>query len=484
MNVHRRPFFLFLACALLWLPTEAQAQGIRGDVRLNWGWMQLQPFSQDSIPEGDVSGTGLQRQLANGTVVSCVEGDFCRWYENNGESQDIMPFTQDLRFAGWTGVQGLSFHGQMRTRLGSDDLWPRTGQKFDLLTGYLSFNRSAYQIKAGRLYRASGLGYYNFDGASATWRGLGWMWVEGYAGWSLARGVNAPRNGTLYQEADLLATDRRGYLFGGELGFRGGKVFSGSATYQRELRTDRLALYSERAAVDLRALVGGWAFDGGASYDFAYDQLNDARVRITTPQLAGIKFAAQARHYTPFFDYWTIWSAFSPVGFNEGRLSATWTSRSLPLLVELGGAYREYEDTNAGNANTTTRKDGYRGFGRVYWSPDKWYVDARYRAEDGFGGSRYGGDLVLGRYLSTGSASYVALRGTATETLYEFREGERYVIGGAVEGSYDITKANLTLDATLGFYQIEDKNRPLADTWTEGRASVGLRWRFNTGGTR
>ena len=147
-------------------------------------------------------------------------------------------------------------------------------------------------------------------------------------------------------------------------------MFSGSATYQRELRTDRLALYSERAAVDLGALVGGWAFDGGASYDFAYDQLNDARIRITTPQVLGIKFAVQARHYTPFFDYWTIWSTFSPVGFDEARLSGTWTSRSLPLLVELGGAYREYEDTNAGPSNTTVRKDGYRGFGRVYWSPD------------------------------------------------------------------------------------------------------------------
>ena len=484
MTVHRRPFLLFLAFAVASLPSVAQAQGIRGDVRLNWGWMQLQPFALNSVPEAGVPGSGVQRQLADGTVVSCVEGDSCRWYENNGESQDIMPFTQDLRFAGWTGVQGLSFHGQMRTRLGRDDLWPRTAQKFDLLTGYLSYNRSAFQIKAGRMYRTSGLGYYNFDGGSAVWRGLGWMWVEGYAGWSLARGVNAPRNGSLYQDADLLATDRRAYLFGGELGFRGGKVFSGSATYQRELRTDELALYSERAAVNLRALLGAWAFDGGASYDFAYDQLNDARIRITTPQLLGIRFSAQARHYTPFFDYWTIWNAFSPVGFDEARLSGTWTSRSLPLLVELGGAYREYEDTNAGSSNSTIRKDGYRGFGRIYWSPDRWYVDARYRAEDGFGGSRYGGDLVLGRYLATGSASYVALRGTATETLYEFREGERYVVGGAVEGSYDISKANLTLDASLGFYQIEDKNRPLADTWTEGRASVGLRWRFNTGGTR
>ncbi len=484
MNVHRRPFLSLIACVLLLLPGTVVGQGIRGDVTLNWGWLQLRPFVRDSVPEDGVSGSGLQRQLPDGTTVTCIDGDFCRWYEDNGTRQDIAPFTQDLRFAGWTGVQGLSFHGQMRTRLGSDDLWPRTDQKFDLMSGYLSFNRSAYQIKAGRMYRASGLGYYNFDGASAVWRGLGWLWLEAYGGWSLARGVNAPRNGDLVTESDLLATDRRGLLFGGVAGFRGGKVFSGSATYQREIRTDRLALYTERAAVDLRALVGGWAFDGAAAYDFAYDQVNDARLRITTPALAGIKFAAQGRHYTPFFDYWTIWSAFSPVGFNEGRLSATWTSRNIPLLVEAGGAYREYEDTNAGPANTTVKKDGWRGFGRVYWSPDRWYVDGRYRAENGFGGARYGGDLILGRYVGKGSASYVALRGSATETLSEFRVGERYVTGGAVEGAYDISKANLTLDASLGFYRIENKNRPLSRDWTEGRATLGLRWRFNTGGTR
>jgi hypothetical protein len=428
MNVHRRPFLLLsVACSFLLLPGAGVAQGVRGEVSLNWGWLQLRPFVIDSVSEVDVSGDGLQRQLPDGTVVTCVEGDFCRWYENAGDRQDITPFTQDLKLAGWTGVQGLSFHTRIRTRFGSDDVWPRTSQEFDLLSGYLSYTRAEYQIRAGRMYRSSGLGYYNFDGASVMWRQLGWLWIDAYGGWSLARGVNAPRNGSLYQEADLLATDRRGLLFGGEVGFRAGKLFSGSATYQRELRTDRLALYTERAAVNLRALVADWALDAAASYDFAYDQINDARLRVTTPAFAGIRVAAQARHYTPFFDYWTIWNAFSPVGFNEGRLSAIWTSRSIPLLIEAGGAYREYEEADAGPSTTTIRNDGWRGFGRIYWSPDRWYVDGRYRAEQGFGGARYGGDLIVGRYVGKGAASYVALRGSATETLSEFRAGERYV---------------------------------------------------------
>jgi len=151
------------------------------------GWMQLRPYVVDSVPASVVSGSGLQRQREDGTTVTCIDGDYCRWYENSGTSRDITPFTQDLRLAGWTGVQGLSFHGQLRTRFGSDDAWPRTEQEIDLLTGYLSYNRSSYQIKAGRMYRSSGLGFYNFDGASLVWKGPGWLWVDAYGGWSLAR---------------------------------------------------------------------------------------------------------------------------------------------------------------------------------------------------------------------------------------------------------------------------------------------------------
>lgn len=484
MKVHRRPSFWVVALAVLSLPSVSHAQGVRGEVALNWGWLQLRPFVVDSVPAGDVGGSGLQRQLPDGTVVTCIDGNYCRWYEDNGDKRDITPFTQNLRFAGWTGIEGLSFSAQMRGRYGSDSLWPRTEQKFDLLSGYVSYTRSAYAIKAGRMYRSSGLGYYNFDGASATWRGLGWLWLEAFGGWSLAPNIDAPVNGTLMQESDYLAPDRNSYLFGGAAFFRAGKLFSGSATYQRELRTDELALYSERAAVDLRAIVGSWAFDGAATYDFAYDNFNEARLRVTTPQLAGIRFAAQARHYTPFFQYWTIWNAFSPVGFNEGRLSATWSSRSLPLMLEAGGAYRDYEDTDVSTSVSTIKTDGWRAFGRLYWSPDRWYVDGSYRIENGFGGARYGGDLAIGRYLDERSVSYVAVHGTSTETLYEYRVGERYVTGGAIEGAYDLPAANMTLNASVGAYRIEDKGRPLADTWTEGRVAVGARWRFNTGGTR
>ena len=130
MKVHRRPCSWILLCALM-CPAGLGAQGVRGELSLNWGWLQLRPYAVDSVPASVVGGSGLQRQRDDGTTVTCIDGEFCRWYEVASESQDITPFSQDLRLAGWTGVQGLSFHGQLRTRFGSDDAWPRTEQEVD-----------------------------------------------------------------------------------------------------------------------------------------------------------------------------------------------------------------------------------------------------------------------------------------------------------------------------------------------------------------
>ena len=52
-------------------------------------------------------------------------------------------------------------------------------------------------------------------------------------------------------------------LLGARAGGRLGPV-SGSVAYQRDIRTDRLALYSERVAADARALLGPWMMRGAA----------------------------------------------------------------------------------------------------------------------------------------------------------------------------------------------------------------------------
>ena len=153
--------------------------------------MQLQPFALDSVPEADV--WGRAPATTGGRHRSDVrEGDSCSLgMRTTARARTSCHSRRTCDSPGGPSIQGLSVPrtnayspGRHRRPVGR-----APSQEFDLLTGYLSYNGSAYQIKAGRMYRASGLGYYNFDGASAVWRGLGWNAVEGYAGWSLARGV-------------------------------------------------------------------------------------------------------------------------------------------------------------------------------------------------------------------------------------------------------------------------------------------------------
>ena len=64
------------------------------------------------------------------------------------------------------------------------------------------------------------------------------------------------------------------------------------------------------------------AVEGSATYDVAFDELNEALLRFILPLPSAVELSAEARRYSPFFELWTIWGAFSPTGFSEGRISA------------------------------------------------------------------------------------------------------------------------------------------------------------------
>ena len=98
MNVRRRTL-AFAFSLLLLSPSWLVAQGIRGELRVR----------------GDVVG-------------------FQRLTEDGFETENVYPLYQDLRAVGWAGVEGLSFHTQIRGRLGSDDAWPRTEQEVEAIT--------------------------------------------------------------------------------------------------------------------------------------------------------------------------------------------------------------------------------------------------------------------------------------------------------------------------------------------------------------
>jgi hypothetical protein len=474
MTVQRRTLAL-AASILLIAPAALSAQGIRGELRVRGDIVGFQRLQRDSVPESEVTGTGARRQLANGTVVSCTTGDYCRWY-GSGETEDVYPVYQDLRATAWTGVEGLSLHTQLRGRLGSDDAWPRTEQEVEAITAYIGYRTDDLWLRAGRMLRSGSLGYKNFDGGSVAWSGLGPLRLEAYGGWSLGVGLNAPRNGQLLTEADEWAPDKRAYIYGFDGALDFGTNFFANVQYQREIRTDETGLYSERIGGSLRAIVGDAILDGGITYDLAYKEINLARLQMTSPLGGGFGLVLEARHYRPFFEYWTIWGAFSPVAYSEGRGMLTWTSPGLGLTLEAGGGYRDYDETDAGVEFVDIKEDGVRLYGGGHWVSGPWFVDGGYRSETGFGASRYGGDLTVGRQL--GDDARIALFGSSTRSFGEFRVGEQLGTGGGVDASWNL--GDFTVAGSAAMYRITFDNRSQNEDWTQPRAHLSVAWRFGS----
>jgi hypothetical protein len=474
MNVHRRTLALVVS-ALLLGPSALSAQGYAGELRVRADAVGFQGLQRDSVAESEVAGEGVQRRLPDGTLATCLEGDYCRWY-GSSDSETIYPMYQDLRLTAWPGVEGLALHTQLRGRFGSDDAWPRSGQEFEAITAYVSYRKSDWLVRGGRLLRTSPLGYRNFDGGSFAWSGLGPIRLEAYGGWSLGIGLDAPRNGSLLEESDEYAPGKRALIYGFEGGVDLDRKFAASATYQREIRTDRSALYSERIGGTVRALVGPTALDGSVTYDLVFKQLNLARLQMSTPVTGGFGLVLEGRHYRPFFEYWTIWGAFSPVAYSEGRAMVTWSRPAWGLSLEAGGGYRDYDETDAGVEFASIREDGWRLYGGAHWVNGPWFLDGGYRSETGFGSSRYGGDLSVGRRI--GEDARVRLFGSATKTFGEFRIGEQVGSGGGVDGSWNL--GTFTVNGRAGLYRMSYDNRPQVGDWTQPRAHLSVAWRFGS----
>lgn len=463
------------ALALLAGPARLAAQGYTAEVSVQGRVVELRGLVRDSLPEGQVPGDGLQRTLADGTVVFCIPDEFCRWYPS-GDEETVSLVTEDVRVSTWTGIRGLAAHVHVRGRYGSDEFWPRSEQEVEAVYAYLSYEREPFRVRAGRQHRVNGLGYYNFDGGALLWRGYDPVRVEIYGGWSLARNLNAPRTGSLLEDADEFAPDDRGYLLGADVRGDWGRRVSGAITYQREIRTDRLALYTERVGGDVGVRLGDVIVDLAADYDLGWEEFNEASVRVATPLPRGFELMGQARRYIPHFELWTIWGAFSPVGFDEGRVWVAWNAPRADLRLEAGGAYREYEETDAGAEFVRLENSGWRAFGRASYGRGGWFANGSYRAEEGSGAARYGGDLSLGYEFDPGT--WIALRGTSSQSFSEFRLGEQVTAGGGIDGSLRLGEVRIV--GGWAVYDVTYEDRPAVDDWRQVRGHFGVSYRFGT----
>jgi len=467
----RRLLFLSIA-----LPAVLTAQGVRLSGVTSVQLVELRQLVKDSLAQSLVPGTGEFRVTSDGVPALCpVSSSFCV-FEASGRRISAAPVLQDLTLAGWGWMEGLSFEADLRgrTQLGSDRLtFPRANDHFNVLDAYAQLERTTWRGRLGRQWVSSGLGSFAFDGADALWRHRA-LTLEGWSGRALVGGLNEAYTSAQLAAVDNLAPQEGGYIFGGRARFRPDAVTAAALTYQRVLVADRSGLYSERAAFDASTRKFGAAIDGSVTYDFAQQDWNEARLRVGTGGMRTIGYSGELRHSRPYFELWTIWGAFAPVGFDEGRATANWNPRNSPWAVSVRGAYRKYAPTNTSNALVELRTNGWRAGGDVFWhNPTGYSAYGSYDVDIGSGAAstdvRGGGKWTSSSDLSFGVDAMV------TQNIYEFRVGTGRIYGLALNGAGRLNP-DVRLVGDAGLYKHALTNGAPGPDWTQRRATLRLEW--------
>lgn len=466
--------------AALFAPHAAPAQGVRVTGFSSLEYYELMPVAQDSVPVSQTIGSGTERDSPVGTV-SCPSVSGSCYYFKSLSRAHTLPLVQDIEATGWGLGTGISAYVHVRARGslgGVDDLYPRENDHFDALAAYLEVDRGRVVARAGRQWLTSQLGLNNFDGASVDLR-LGESFsVLGYGGWSLIEGLSEPPTSAALAAADFLPPDSRGLLVGTKVRFRSPSGVALSAEYQREIRTDRAGLYSERVALDGSARIGAARLDGEVQADLATGALNELSLRATHRLAASITGTIEARHYTPYFPLWTIWGVFSPVGYNEARAEARWSSSAQTVSLSADASYRRYEDTHTGLAFLPLRDDGWHVGANASWRPRaNWLVSGSYGRDIGFGASQSEG--TAGLRWTPSDRGYVGVTGTAFQNIYEFSVGSGTVTGVIANAGLRLSP-NLRLAGDAAIYQHIGKDMPRVVNWSQRRASLRLEWTLGT----
>jgi hypothetical protein len=475
-----RPHALIVALAagaLVTAPGLTQAQGVRVRGVTTLRFLELRPFVDDSVAFSSTApGAVDYRQLADGRVVRCIEGDaFCR-FKRAGATENALPLVQDLQLTAWGLGRGVSVHADVRVRsaMGSQPaLWPRAEDAFDALTAYVELDRTRYTARLGRQYNTSGLGFYNFDGASLAYRPHRRVTVEGFGGWSLAQALNEPFTSSEIGVVDELPPDRNAYLVGAQVRVRPTDRSAVSALYQREVRDNRSALFSERVALDGTLRFGRAGLDGSLQRDLSTNEFNELRARLRLPPLGQTVVSLEARHFSPFFQLWTIWGAFSPVGFDEARVQASWRNTAQSLSFDVHGAKRRWGDTDAGLDFDALRADGWRVGGNVTWqATTNWHANAGYSADVGFGAARSEGDVGL---HWTRGRGFVGASASAFQSIYELRIGTGRVLGAGLDAGWQLNP-DVRVVGDFSMYQQLARNAAPSTDWTQRRATARFEW--------
>ena len=469
------PALFWLALAAAAAPAGAQSVRATGISTLQY--VRIRPLVEDSVAIGETTGDGLLRAAPGGQLVRCIDGErWCRYLRSSNEAS-IVPMVQDIALSAWGLGRGVRAYARLRVRGmfgGNEELWPRGDDLFDALVAYVEVERGAVRLRGGRQWLASGLGYHNYDGVSARYRLRPDLEIEAFLGSSLARGLNEPRTSQALAAIEPFAPDDRGVLFGGRAAWRPSPRLALSALYQREIRSDRYGLYSERVAADATFRPGRLSLAGSLEADLASNTVNDARLRADYQPRADLGFGLRARLYEPFFEQWTIWGAFSPVGFREAGGSVWWRPAGRPWELVVDGSRRGYADASASPVFGLYKKSGWNlGASGSWRARPAWLAQASYRLDLGFGAGRSEASVRVQREL--GEGTHVAVSAMGFERQYEFRVSEGTVFGLGADGGLRLSPRS-RLGGSLSAWRHRSPDGVPSMDWSQLRGSFFIEW--------
>ena len=472
---------LFIAaaalCAAALLARTLTGQGVVIAGASSAQYIELRPLVLDSVAlSATDSAWGPYRSTSTGVLARCVPGQPYCTYFRSGPQAGLTAMMQDLDITAWGFGQGLSFRSELRgrTAAGDGELWPQASQRFDAISVYIEAVRGFGRARVGRQWVTSPLGLYNFDGADYTSPRFHGLSAEVYGGSSLITGLNRPTDQDALAPVEDLPPTSRGILIGAAAQYRPSASGALKVQYQREIRADRTSLYSERIAATTEFGLGPTTWTGQLTHDLATGESNELSASVRAPVLRLFNAALTARHYLPFFDLWTIWGAFSPVGFNEFAGDLRWGASNGMLSLGASGAYRSYENAHTGLTTLPLRSDGWRlGASAMVHPVSAFTIDGRYHIDVGFGASGSDGDLAL--QWAPSDRYSLAVHGTAFQTIDEFQVGEGRVYGGGGEGAVQLIPA-VRLVGDVFVYRHNAHDQPQMVDWNQTRASIRLEW--------
>jgi hypothetical protein len=468
-------------------PAAAQSFHLTGVSTVQY--VSARALREDSVPISATIGQGVLRYTANGAAVRCLDATSACRYLAPGRVLHALPLTQDLALAGWGFGRGVRLQAQFRIRPaapGDAELWPRADDRFDALEAYLEVARSYGRLRLGRQWQSSGLGTYSYDGASVQLR-RGVAALDLYGGWSLVRGLSEPVTSDALASLEPFAPDARAVLLGTRLQLRLSPAAGGSVTYQREIRSDRLGLYSERLSSDASYRTSGWTIAAATDVDLATRVLSHLRLQASARPRPDLELELFARRYRPYFDLWTIWGAFAPVGFSEIGGGASLTPATWPVGISLDAASRRYADTDARLSFAPLRNTGWRMGTTVssrWTSP--WSVSLRYGADVGFGAARSELSARVQRLVEGGGR--VGAHATMFDRASDYQLTDGVVLGGGVDAAWPL-RPSLRASGHLLAYRHLRANATTGPDWTQLRGMLQLEWTLGSepglaGGTR